>query len=224
VIIPSFLAKKGWGDTTNTTTWRHWNETYSTSADTYTIATDYSSATDGNAYVIWRHWNGQWISAARRDCATLLSATETGDNQTIEIWQEWNISAEAKSAQRRASAEQREQWRLYEEQRKQENEKREREWKEAQKRAEELLRSCLTPQQVEELDQKHHFHLLVGTRKYRVNRGRTRNIELIDEQGKVVKRLCAHPQDLVPDADTMLAQKLMLETNEQEFLKIANHS
>lgn len=33
---------------------------------------------------------------------------------------------------------------------------------------------------------------------------------------------CAHPGELVPDADTMLAQKLMLEADEPAFLRVAN--
>ena len=94
----------------------------------------------------------------------------------------------------------------------------------AKERAEKLLRSCLSPQQQDELERLHHFHLIVGNKRYRINRGRSRNIQLIDETGKVVKHLCAHPREYVPDADTMLAQKLMLETDEESFLKIANHS
>jgi hypothetical protein len=95
---------------------------------------------------------------------------------------------------------------------------------EAKKRADELLKAHLTPQQREELEMKNHFHLLVGAKKYRINRGRSRNIQLVNEQGVVVKTLCAHPSEMIPDADTMLAQKLMLEANENEFLRIANHS
>jgi hypothetical protein len=40
----------------------------------------------------------------------------------------------------------------------------------------------------------------------------------------MIKRLCSHLIELVPDADTMLAQKLHLECNEDAFLRIANHS
>jgi hypothetical protein len=35
-------------------------------------------------------------------------------------------------------------------------------------------------------------------------------------------RFCAHPETDLPDADTMLAQKLMLEADEAGFLAIAN--
>lgn len=36
------------------------------------------------------------------------------------------------------------------------------------------------------------------------------------------KLYCIHPTEHVPQADTMLAQKLMIETDEEEFLKTAN--
>ena len=50
-------------------------------------------------------------------------------------------------------------------------------------------------------------------------------MELVTERGTgKIKTLCAHPTVRVPDADNMLAQKLYLESNEEEFLRIANHS
>jgi hypothetical protein len=47
-------------------------------------------------------------------------------------------------------------------------------------------------------------------------------VYLVDENDKPLSRYCIHPRDAVPDEDTMLMQMLMLETNEQEFLRIAN--
>jgi hypothetical protein len=59
-------------------------------------------------------------------------------------------------------------------------------------------------------------------KKYRINRGRSANVDVLDENGKVVRSLCAHPRDGVPDADTMLSQALMLKHDEPGFLRIAN--
>lgn len=61
-------------------------------------------------------------------------------------------------------------------------------------------------------------------RLYRINHGRSGNVEQVDEKGIRLKKLCFHPAESVPDFDTMLAQKLMLECCEEEVLRIANFS
>lgn len=99
----------------------------------------------------------------------------------------------------------------------------------ARDRAEKLLHEALSPIQLEDLKANGHFHLEVhsqngDSRRYRIKRGRSRNVQQVDASGKVLKHFCIHPREAVPDADTMLAQKLWLETMEQEFLRIANHS
>jgi hypothetical protein len=48
------------------------------------------------------------------------------------------------------------------------------------------------------------------------------NVDVVCKDGKVLHRLCAHPADFVPNPDTMLAQKLYLEHQEEAFVKIAN--
>jgi hypothetical protein len=98
-------------------------------------------------------------------------------------------------------------------------------------KAEHLLISALAEEQRMDLKRYGYFKLYVqrgeATRVYRIRRGQVQNIELMEELPngdlKPVRTLCAHPSILVPDADAMLAQKLMLETNEAEFLRIANH-
>jgi hypothetical protein len=98
----------------------------------------------------------------------------------------------------------------------------------ARERAEMLLMENLMPAQREELKQNGYFTLRrideKGTRFYRIHRGRSRNVEQVTEEGRRIMTLCAHPHENVPDADTMLAQKLMLMANEQEFLRVANRS
>lgn len=56
------------------------------------------------------------------------------------------------------------------------------------------------------------------------DRGRHGNVDQVDDSGRRIKRLCVHPVEGVPDADTMLAQKLFLEGSEEELLRVANHN
>ena len=94
----------------------------------------------------------------------------------------------------------------------------------AEKKAEILLRQLLTPEQQETLDQKKCFYLHSGGKKYRIERGRTGNVKLVDERDQVLESYCIHPQVNCPDADTMLAQKLLIETDLEKFERVANVS
>ena len=237
MFIPSFI--RGNSATVSTdyanspNVWSSWNKDY----------IDTVSYLHSNR-IIWKTWNSDYTvgSSGVSDSTNSFFHIDpgTGSSTTdIQVWQVWNVHQEARESTRRASAEQREAWhRMEQEQRQQEEENTARweaEWKakaeelqkkeaKAKQRAEELLRSCLTPQQQDELNRLNLFHLIVGDRQYRIKRGRTRNIELLDESGRPIKKLCAHPGEYVPDADTMLAQKLMLETDEEAFLKLADHT
>jgi hypothetical protein len=92
----------------------------------------------------------------------------------------------------------------------------------ANARAEALLRSVLTAKQLRELDSRGHFHVKVGDRRFRITRGRSHNVKEVDKQSRVLRTFCAHPIERVPDADTMLAQKLVLETRPDDFFGLAN--
>lgn len=90
-------------------------------------------------------------------------------------------------------------------------------------RAKALLLSSLTEEQAQQYDKDKSF-IVIGhktKRKYRVRHGRAGNVDLLDGN-RVRHRLCAHPELNVPDQDTMLAQKLMIECNEEHFLNLAN--
>ena len=57
---------------------------------------------------------------------------------------------------------------------------------------------------------------------YRVRRGISMNVDALAPDGSVLHSLCAYPPG-VPEGDAMAAQKLMLESvDEQLFLKLAN--
>jgi hypothetical protein len=214
-----------------------------------TVPAPQVSAPDLNRYVLqpttpaviyainqtWNAWNVHYTmtttttgtaSALSDWTAAITTSATTSYTTTNLIWSSWNtqlvVSGEASErmlaqyeAQRSVNAER---YRV---------EAGERDL--AKARAERLLVEALSPKQAEELQAKGHFHLDVHSkdgarRTYRINRGRARNVQQVDTGGRVIKHLCAHPTMLVPDADTMLAQKLWLETAEEEFLRVANHS
>lgn len=106
----------------------------------------------------------------------------------------------------------------------------EREATKARRRA--IRRAMLTmlqfirPEQRDEFRRHGHFYVRGGKtgRRYRLNRGRVANIDVLDGNGQIDHRLCAHPNLAVPDYDTMLAQALHLESPDEEegFVRTAN--
>lgn len=192
--------------TTNGTIWPTWCGCDSTT----------TTFTSGS---IWSNWNSG-ITTATTSSYTVNAAA---------VWGAWNaqtrkieaIKSYVETPEQRATREV--QWRRYQ----QEQEERARVARvakaEADARAEALLRAHLTSEQQRDLAAKDWFLIDSKSGKtYRINRGRSANIDVIDETGKTVKSLCVHPRDLVPDADTMLAQVLMLRYEEEELLRKAN--
>jgi hypothetical protein len=57
---------------------------------------------------------------------------------------------------------------------------------------------------------------------YRIEYGYAGNVKLLGNDGQPVKRYCIHADYRLPYEDQMLAQKMLLEANEPEFLRIAN--
>lgn len=94
----------------------------------------------------------------------------------------------------------------------------------ALKRAEGLLMKYLTPDQLLEYAASKSFVVCAksGTR-YRIKSGIVGNVIQLNEEGKAVKRLCAHvPYGEVPDPDNHLTQMFMLRHHEADFLRVAN--
>ena len=89
-------------------------------------------------------------------------------------------------------------------------------------RAEELLITFLEDEHRESYKVHGHFDVEVKGRIFRIHKGRSMNITEMDRKGEKIARWCAHPELYVPDADTMLAQYLMLKNDERKFLEIAN--
>lgn len=94
---------------------------------------------------------------------------------------------------------------------------------EVQDRAKKILDAHLSEEQRAQLA-RDRFFVVRGSagKQYRIKHGRSGNVELLDAQGRVVERLCAHPAIYCPDEDTMLAQKLALEADEAAFYRVAN--
>src|SRR5687767_12552276 len=93
----------------------------------------------------------------------------------------------------------------------------------AQDRAETLLRDVLTVEEYSRLGE--HGYLEVRspsqpTRIYCVPRGPGR--VAVQEDGLLVESLCVAPVDWLPPSDIVLTHKLMIEGDEQEYLRRAN--
>ena len=88
-------------------------------------------------------------------------------------------------------------------------------------RAEELLVTLLNNNQRESWAKEKRFDVLVRGKLYRLRP--YDRVQLI-EKDKPTLAYCIHPsfEHDLPAEDVLLAQKLMLETNEAEFLRIAN--
>jgi hypothetical protein len=95
--------------------------------------------------------------------------------------------------------------------------------REAEQRADTLLRRWLSPAQLVQYKRTGRFEV-VGSdtgKRYRIHRYAQMNIEELDERGAYVATLCFAPEGNLPVDDIMLAQKIALETDERAVLGIA---
>lgn len=94
---------------------------------------------------------------------------------------------------------------------------------EAARRGRKLLLSHLSAVQKAEFRRLERFHVVSRSgRRYRIRLGRARNVDLLRADGSIEAVFCIQPEQDVPDEDTVLAQKLLLECAEDDFLRIAN--
>jgi hypothetical protein len=94
----------------------------------------------------------------------------------------------------------------------------------SQRRASELLRAVLTPEQYSQLIQQGHIDIPSPSnpeRIYRVPRspGRVQ----VREKGRLTMWLCLQPSAVIPDSDIVVIHKLMIEADEETYLQKANH-
>lgn len=165
------------------------------------------TTTDNCAWTVWQYgagdtttWDG-WTSNGR--------ATGTGDSYSG--WVRAVDLTPAQQSQARRDADARAKAR------------REKEEK-AKKRAMRMLRRHLTRVQKKQLDQDKAFELVGPSGiRYRIEcHQRMHNVFELNEQGRKVREFCIYATGQVPAADNWLAQKLLLEADEQEFKRIAN--
>jgi len=184
------------------------------------IYTDGSSSSLEPTNIIWQTWS-----------VSNTEASNTSISITNQVWNNWITTSSTtiggiNNQPVRMTAEEIESHRIESErlriQHQEETKKREEIARLANEKAEELLRSLLTEEQIKKLETEDWFPVVVNDKEYRIERGSRGNVVRIDKHKKY--RYCIHPTELVPDADTMIAQKLMLESNEEQFLKIANRS
>lgn len=187
---------------------------------------------------VWYSWNTTTGSATTTivdsgEAWTYWCEEPTGTTIGCTVWAQWcnttSTAAATTTTERRyyvaphqPSAEERALW---EEQRRQmeESMRVEREKREAaDARARELLLAVLQREQREQFERDGHF-LVTGRsgRRYRLRRGTVANIDVIERDGRVKHRLCAHPL-AVPAHDTLVAQKLWLENDDEAFARVAN--
>jgi hypothetical protein len=97
-------------------------------------------------------------------------------------------------------------------------------WREAQQRAETLLQSLLSDTEFQQLSRYQYLEIRSPSRPTRVYRvPRHKGQVKVYEGGVVVEALCIQAVEPIPDGDTVLMHKFMIEGNEDEYLRIANH-
>lgn len=87
-----------------------------------------------------------------------------------------------------------------------------------------LLKEWLSPEQLALYELAGYFEVIGSDtgKRYRINRGTQLNIEELDPAGEPVCTWCFLPEGDLVAGDVMLAQKIALETDEREALKVAN--
>lgn len=165
--------------------------------DTWRIWCDASAAT---ATDTWVTWNVDYLVAANQQAGIAHNAAVgmgygAGANNAAG---EWRAVCEQEERQQR---------------------------QEAEKRARELLLASLDESQAEEFKLNRRFvvHSKDGVRTYLVTWGTAGNIYEL-ENGQRMAKYCIHPTQELPVPDVMLAQKLMIETDESLFRKVANRT
>jgi hypothetical protein len=161
------------------------------------------------------YWGNASATTTSSTCVTSLWIYGGTSTTTANVWYAARRGAAEAQAHRAQEQERSEAARL-----KQEQER----WETARARAHALLLSHLTPAQRQTFEINKWF-IVEGGRskaKYRI-RGHAcaGNVELLDGE-RVTHRLCCHCGPTIPLGDQLLTQKLMLELDEEEFLKLAN--
>jgi hypothetical protein len=94
---------------------------------------------------------------------------------------------------------------------------------EAERRAEQLLRDLLGETEFQQVLRRGYLEVRSPTFPSRIYLVPERQGPVtVCENGRPIMRLCIQCVERVPDYDTVVMHKLMIEGNEQEYLRIAN--
>jgi hypothetical protein len=167
-------------------------------------STDYVSQ-----QAIWQ----TWVNASNTSTVTINPYYAA--NNTL-MWQNWNEVWVPKAP---AILKSRKMQRAVEEAALKELERAKR-IEEARVKANNRLMELLDSEQQKDLKNSGIFYLTVGERRYKIMPGSV--VTLMGVDGQPESSFCIHPTTSVPAADWAIAQKLMLETDEPGFLRIAN--
>ena len=162
---------------------------------------------------VWTNWNQAWSQGTTSATMILPGVAWTNWNTTYEETAEQRAAREVRDAEARQRAVQAQADR-----------------EAARKRSEELLEFVLTDEQMADYRERGYFEVTSSKgRRWRIRaRGQAGNVDLMLERGNERDATyCIHPRYSgggVPDPDAHLAQALMLATDEDEFLRVANRS
>ena len=201
-----------------TTVWRYWNDSTTTSTTACTSTNDVWGAwCDATATTATTAGGNVWVTWCTNATTATATTVYTGTPHRHVTYQP-APETEAQKAERAARMER---------YKREESERRQRA-EAAAKRAEGLLWEHLTDEQRAEYRRSKSF-VVKGChtkRSYRVRcgGGLVANVHELDDKGDTQRRLCAHISNAygAPNADHYLAQKLLLEHQEQDFLRVAN--
>jgi hypothetical protein len=203
-------------------TWGAWNNASTTSASTcgddiwnrWAITTGSGSTTiTATNSCVFQLWNAQGQTSATNDITWGNMATGTARGRLHVRYSAPRVTEEELAARAQRAEEQARIARLAQAQRAQ-----------ADDRAMRLLRTMLNDEQNQDLEKDGHFFVPAPSgRLYRISKGRSGNVKVVDPVTRVWKEsLCIHQRMNVPYGDTMLMQKLLIETHEEEFRATAN--
>jgi hypothetical protein len=194
---------------TSSTIWYNWCEATTTAttvstASTWVIWNTFGNGTSATGTATtWQTWNTDATMVTRKT-VPYVARKPTAEEVAVEAARIEAFRERQEAEAKRWAAEQAE---------------RDRKKKEADDRAYKLLTENLTPQQLADFNEFGCFNVVsLKGNNYRIRKGSVGNLDALDASGKVVKRLCVHPQGGVPFGDIMLSQKLLLEAGEEDML------
>jgi hypothetical protein len=213
--------------------WPRWNAAYSPA-----ITTGTTSATPNQ--VIWYEWLGQCRATTGTITVSNASATWEGWNgqyvvygvngehiriQTGQAPQQLTLTPEQMAAVERQRVDHAAQMAQRQQERALLEAEAAKRRDAASARAKRLLKEVLTSEQWEQYLADGSFMVRSQSGAiYRLRHGWAGNVQLLDDTGRATDSFCIHPRENVPYEDNLIAQMMMLTSQESEFLRVANRT